>query len=55
MSVAICLFTAGPRRRVDPVPRGALGAADQVVPLFVLDDGVRADGLARFRRARTAR
>jgi deoxyribodipyrimidine photo-lyase len=89
MSVAICSFTADPRPHDNPVLRGALGAADQVVPLFVLDDGVRAagfmtpnraafhagcladldgalrelggrlvvraDGLARFRRTRTAR
>jgi hypothetical protein len=46
------------------VLRGALDAADQVVPLFMLDDGVRRrldypepivdldEGLARFRRAR---
>jgi deoxyribodipyrimidine photo-lyase len=51
MTVAIALFTADLRTHDNPVLRGALGSADQVVPLFVLDDGVRAAGFATPNRA----
>ncbi|WP_345459290.1 deoxyribodipyrimidine photo-lyase [Actinoallomurus oryzae] len=44
MTVAIALFTADLRTHDSPVLRGALDAADQVVPLFVLDEGIRAAG-----------
>lgn len=51
MSVAICLFTADLRVRDNLVLRGALDAADQVVPLFVVDHGVRAAGFVTPNRA----
>ncbi|MCW2865797.1 MAG: deoxyribodipyrimidine photolyase [Actinoallomurus sp.] len=51
MSVAIALFTADLRTYDSPVLRGALDAAHQVVPLFVLDDGVRAAGFLKPNRA----
>ena len=51
MTVAIALFTADLRTHDSPVLRGALDGADQVVPLFVLDDGVRAAGFATPNRA----
>jgi deoxyribodipyrimidine photo-lyase len=51
MTVAIALLTADLRTHDSPVLRGALGAADQVVPLFVLDDGVRAAGFATPNRS----
>jgi deoxyribodipyrimidine photo-lyase len=51
MTVAIALFTADLRIHDNPVLRGALDAAEQVVPLFVLDDGVRAAGFATPNRA----
>ena len=51
MTVAIALFTADLRTYDSPVLRGALDAADQVVPLFVLDDGVRATGFATPNRS----
>jgi deoxyribodipyrimidine photo-lyase len=51
MTVAIALFTADLRTHDNPVLRGALDAADQVVPLFVLDDGVRAAGFVTPNRA----
>ena len=51
MTVAIALFTADLRTYDNPVLRGALDAADQVVPLFVLDDGVRAAGFSTPNRA----
>ncbi|WP_460337721.1 cryptochrome/photolyase family protein [Actinoallomurus acanthiterrae] len=51
MSVAICLFTADLRVHDNPVLRAALDAADQVVPLFVVDDGVRAAGFVTPNRA----
>ena len=50
MTVAIALLTADLRTHDSPVLRGALDAADQVVPLFVLDDGVRAAGFATPNR-----
>ncbi|WP_377271727.1 cryptochrome/photolyase family protein [Peterkaempfera sp. SMS 1(5)a] len=40
MSTAIALFTSDLRIHDQPVLRAALDAADRVVPLFVLDDGV---------------
>ncbi|MFF3558615.1 cryptochrome/photolyase family protein [Streptomyces sp. NPDC002574] len=46
MSVAVCLFTADLRVHDNPVLRAALNAGDEVVPLFVLDDGVEAAGFA---------
>ncbi|MGH3377859.1 MAG: cryptochrome/photolyase family protein [Actinoallomurus sp.] len=51
MTVAIALLTADLRTHDNPVLRGALDAADQVVPLFVLDDGVRAAGFVTPNRA----
>ncbi|MCO5973826.1 cryptochrome/photolyase family protein [Actinoallomurus soli] len=51
MSVAICLFTGDLRVHDNPVLRAALRAADQVVPLFVVDDGVREAGFAVPNRA----
>jgi deoxyribodipyrimidine photo-lyase len=51
MTVAIALFTADLRTHDSPVLRGALDAADQVVPLFVLDDRVRAVGFAAPSRS----
>jgi deoxyribodipyrimidine photo-lyase len=51
MAVAIALFTADLRVHDNPVLRGALGSADRVVPLFVLDDGVRAAGFLTPNRA----
>ncbi|MEV0405669.1 deoxyribodipyrimidine photo-lyase [Actinoallomurus sp. NPDC050550] len=50
MSVAICLFTADLRVRDNPVLRAAL-RADEVVPLFVVDDGVHASGFVTPNRA----
>jgi deoxyribodipyrimidine photo-lyase len=43
--VAVVLFTADLRVHDNPVLRSALGAAEEVVPLFVLDSGVHG---ARF-------
>ncbi|GAA4637343.1 deoxyribodipyrimidine photo-lyase [Actinoallomurus vinaceus] len=51
MSVAICLFTADLRVRDNPVLRAALKAADEVVPLFVVDDRVCASGFVTPNRA----
>src|SRR3954447_15198447 len=51
MTVAIALFTADLRTHDNPVLRGALGSAGEIVPLFVLDDGVRAAGFATPNRA----
>ncbi|MDN3355657.1 deoxyribodipyrimidine photo-lyase [Actinomadura sp. DC4] len=51
MTVAIALFTADLRTHDNPVLRGALDAADQVIPLFVLDDGVHATGFATPNRS----
>ncbi|HEV7627058.1 MAG TPA: deoxyribodipyrimidine photo-lyase [Streptomyces sp.] len=44
MTVSVALFTADLRLHDNPVLRAALAAADEVVPLFVLDSGVRAAG-----------
>lgn len=46
MSVSIALFTQDLRLHDNPVLRAALADADEVVPLFVLDDGVAATGFA---------
>jgi deoxyribodipyrimidine photo-lyase len=51
MTVAIALFTADLRTHDNPVLRGALGSADEVVPLFVLDEGVRDSGFVTPNRA----
>ncbi|MGW7517549.1 cryptochrome/photolyase family protein [Streptomyces sp. NPDC054796] len=52
MSVALALFTADLRLHDNPVLRAALSGADEVVPLFVVDQGVRAAGFdAPNRRA----
>jgi deoxyribodipyrimidine photo-lyase len=51
MTVAVALFTADLRTHDNPVLRGALDSAEQVVPLFVLDDGVRAAGFITPNRA----
>ncbi|MFJ2746130.1 cryptochrome/photolyase family protein [Streptomyces sp. NPDC087440] len=51
-SVAVALFTSDLRIHDQPVLRAALRGADEVVPLFVLDDGVRRTGFtAPNRRA----
>ncbi|MEU7133370.1 deoxyribodipyrimidine photo-lyase [Streptomyces sp. NPDC046261] len=44
MTVAVVLFTADLRLHDHPPLRAALRAADEVVPLFVLDPGIRAVG-----------
>ncbi|AKZ60125.1 Deoxyribodipyrimidine photo-lyase [Streptomyces ambofaciens ATCC 23877] len=52
MSVAVVLFTADLRLHDHPPLRAALRAADEVVPLFVLDPGIHAAGFdAPNRRA----
>ncbi|MDT0381530.1 deoxyribodipyrimidine photo-lyase [Streptomyces sp. DSM 42041] len=52
MTVSIALFTADLRVHDNPVLRAALDGADETVPLFVLDDAVRAAGFdAPNRRA----
>ncbi|MFJ4921572.1 cryptochrome/photolyase family protein [Streptomyces sp. NPDC088725] len=52
MTVAVLLFTSDLRVHDQPVIRAALRGADEVVPLFVLDPGVRAAGFdAPNRRA----
>ncbi|WP_327352735.1 cryptochrome/photolyase family protein [Streptomyces sp. NBC_01304] len=44
MSVSLCLFTADLRLHDNPVLAAAARDSEQVVPLFVVDDGVRAAG-----------
>ncbi|GGV29682.1 deoxyribodipyrimidine photo-lyase [Streptomyces griseoflavus] len=44
MTVAVVLFTSDLRLHDHPPLRAALRAADRVVPLFVLDPGIRAAG-----------
>lgn len=44
MSTSVVLFTADLRLHDNPVLSAALAGADEVVPLFVLDTGVRAAG-----------
>ncbi|MEV3946879.1 deoxyribodipyrimidine photo-lyase [Streptomyces halstedii] len=52
MTVAVALFTSDLRLHDHPPLRAALASADQVVPLFVRDDGVaRAGFLAPNRQA----
>lgn len=52
MTVAVVLFTSDLRLHDHPPLRAALKAADEVVPLFVLDSGIRAAGFdAPNRRA----
>ena len=51
MSVSIALFTQDLRLHDNPVLRAALADADEVVPLFVLDDAVAAAGFAVPNRA----
>ncbi|MDX3850470.1 deoxyribodipyrimidine photo-lyase [Streptomyces sp. AK02-01A] len=52
MSVAVALFTSDLRVHDQPVLRAALRGADEVVPLFVLDQGITAAGFdAPNRRA----
>jgi deoxyribodipyrimidine photo-lyase len=52
VTVSIALFTADLRVHDNPVLNAALDGADETVPLFVLDDGVRAAGFdAPNRRA----
>ncbi|WP_405363061.1 DNA photolyase family protein [Kitasatospora sp. NBC_00085] len=51
MSVSIALFTQDLRLHDNPVLRGALDSADEVVPLFVLDPDVAAAGFAAPNRA----
>ncbi|MGW7415474.1 cryptochrome/photolyase family protein [Streptomyces sp. NPDC054863] len=48
--MAVALFTSDLRVHDQPVLRAALRGADEVVPLFVLDDGVRAAGFAAPNR-----
>ncbi|MER5864406.1 deoxyribodipyrimidine photo-lyase [Kitasatospora sp. NPDC002040] len=51
MPVAIALFTQDLRLHDNPVLHAALASAEEVVPLFVLDDGVAATGFAVPNRA----
>ena len=52
MTVSVALFTSDLRVHDQPVLRAALRAADQVVPLFVLDRGIARAGFdAPNRRA----
>ncbi|MFD7340659.1 deoxyribodipyrimidine photo-lyase, partial [Streptomyces violascens] len=52
MTVSVALFTSDLRLHDNPVLSCAVRGADQVVPLFVDDDGVRAAGFdAPNRRA----
>ncbi|WP_406143794.1 cryptochrome/photolyase family protein [Streptomyces sp. NBC_01012] len=52
MTVSIVLFTSDLRLHDHPPLHSALASADEVVPLFVLDDGVRSAGFdAPNRRA----
>jgi deoxyribodipyrimidine photo-lyase len=48
--IAVALFTSDLRVHDQPVLRAALRGADEVVPLFVLDDGVREAGFAAPNR-----
>ncbi|MFJ2292455.1 cryptochrome/photolyase family protein [Streptomyces sp. NPDC087894] len=50
MTVAIVLFTSDLRLHDHPPLHSALASADEVVPLFVLDDGVEAAGFAAPNR-----
>ncbi|MEV0927374.1 deoxyribodipyrimidine photo-lyase [Streptomyces spongiicola] len=46
MNTAVVLFTSDLRLHDHPPLRAALGAADDVVPLFVRDDGIEAAGFS---------
>lgn len=50
-TTSICLFTADLRLHDNPVLRAALDSAEQVVPLFVLDEAIEAAGFAAPNRA----
>lgn len=50
-TTSICLFTADLRLHDNPVLRAALDSAEQVVPLFVLDEAIEAAGFATPNRA----
>ncbi|MER8186532.1 deoxyribodipyrimidine photo-lyase [Kitasatospora sp. NPDC094015] len=51
MSISIALFTQDLRVHDNPVLRAALAESAEVVPLFVLDEGVEATGFAVPNRA----
>ncbi|GAA2153889.1 deoxyribodipyrimidine photo-lyase [Kitasatospora kazusensis] len=51
MTVSIALFTQDLRLHDNPVLRAALASAEEVVPLFVLDESVEATGFAVPNRA----
>ncbi|MEV6977482.1 deoxyribodipyrimidine photo-lyase [Kitasatospora sp. NPDC093806] len=51
MTIAIALFTQDLRLHDNPVLRAAVAAADEVVPLFVLDPDIAAAGFAVPNRA----
>ncbi|WP_049576871.1 cryptochrome/photolyase family protein [Streptomyces sp. SBT349] len=51
MDVAVALFTQNLRVHDNPVLHGALGDADHVVPLFVVDTGIAAAGFSVPNRA----
>ncbi|MFJ6699573.1 cryptochrome/photolyase family protein [Streptomyces sp. NPDC091272] len=48
--IAVALFTSDLRVHDQPVLRAALHGADEVVPMFVLDDGVRRTGFTTPNR-----
>lgn len=51
MRVSVALFTADLRVHDNPVLRAALRDAQRVVPLFVVDTGIRRTGFAVPNRA----
>ncbi|MFD5317873.1 cryptochrome/photolyase family protein [Streptomyces sp. NPDC127098] len=51
MTVAVALFTADLRVHDNPVLRAAADGASRVVPLFVVDSGIRAAGFVAPNRA----
>ncbi|TDC63354.1 cryptochrome/photolyase family protein [Streptomyces hainanensis] len=51
MNVSVALFTADLRVHDNPVLRAALDGAPRVVPLFVVDSGIRAAGFVSPNRA----
>lgn len=51
MRVSVALFTADLRVHDNPVLRAALRDAERVVPLFVVDTGIRGTGFAVPNRA----
>ncbi|WP_078941356.1 deoxyribodipyrimidine photo-lyase [Streptomyces cellulosae] len=50
LSVSIALFTADLRVYDNPVLQAAVRDAERVVPLFVVDTGIRRAGQRRARR-----